>query len=61
MPGCPVCIVKLLLLIDVFQTKYNEKLCYRRRTAQRAMSVEILSPVETSPQHIAVMELEDYS
>jgi len=47
------------------QAKLNKKLCYRRRTARRAMSVKILSTVETSstanPQQIAVMELEGYS
>jgi len=43
---------------------YN-KLRYRRGTARRAMSVEILSTVETScttnQQQLAVMELEGYS
>ena len=45
----------------------NKKLCYRRRTARRAVlySVVILSTVETScttnPQQIAVMELDGYS
>ena len=47
------------------QAKLNKKLCYRRRTARRAMSVIVLPTVETSstanPQQIAVMELEGYS
>jgi len=41
------------------------KLCYRRRTARHAVSVKVLSTVDTScttgPQQIAVMELEGYS
>jgi len=49
----------------VISNQYNvyKKLCYRRRTALRAMSVRILSTVETcttNPQ-IAVMELDGYS
>jgi len=44
---------------------FYKKLCYRKRTARRFMSVKILSTVETScitnPQQIAVMELEGYS
>jgi len=43
----------------------HKKLCYRRRTARRAMSVKILSTVEksctTNPQQIKAMELESYS
>ena len=38
------------------QINWNKKLCYRRRTARRAMSVKMLSTVETScmtnPQEI---------
>jgi len=49
----------------LFPGNYYKKLCYRRRTARRAMSVKILSTVEISyaanPQQIEVMELEGYS
>ena len=45
--------------------RVNKKLCYRRRSSRRAMSVKILSTVETScktnPQLIEVMELKGYS
>jgi len=45
--------------------KNNNKLCYLRGTARRAMSVKIFSTVTSSctanPQQIAVMELEGYS
>jgi len=40
--------------------KLNKKLCYRRRTARCAMSVKILSPVETicttNSQQIEILE-----
>jgi len=47
------------------KTAINKKLCYRRQTVRRAMSVKILSTVETScttnAQQIKIMELEGYS
>jgi len=46
-------------------TWVDKKICYRRRTARRAMSFKILSTIETicttNSQQIEVMELEGYS
>jgi len=54
-----------LLLQFVLLVIQNKKLCCRRRTARRAMSVEILSTVETScttnAEQIAIMKLKGYS
>ena len=53
------------LIIDALSAITWHKLCYRRRTVRRAISVNILSTVETigttNPQQIAVIELEGYS
>jgi len=50
---------------QVLQQIHNKNLCYRRGTARRAVSVNILSTVErsctTNPQQIAVLVLEGYS
>jgi len=45
------------------EIEINEQLCYRRRTARRAMSVKIvsLSGPTTNSQQIEVMELDGYS
>ena len=38
----------------------NKKLCCRRRTARRAMSVNCRNKLYTSPRQVAVMEAEGY-
>jgi len=40
---------------NIYRISYNKKLCYRRRTARRAMSVKILPTAETSYQSINLL------